>query len=262
LGAEPLGVLLDIDGVLYVGDEPIPGAREALGALRGLGPMRLVTNTTSRCRREVFEHLAELGFEVVLEEVLTPAAMAVRYCRERGFESVSLLVSEALREDLAPLEREGADARTDALILGDLGGGFDAEVLNGAFRKLMDGAELIALQHNRYWRRADGLALDVGAYAAALEYASGRESVVVGKPAREFFRAAMDDMRVERAVMVGDDVEADVGGAIAAGLAGVLVRTGKHREDALEGSGVKPTAIVDSIADVPELVAEMLARQV
>jgi phospholysine phosphohistidine inorganic pyrophosphate phosphatase len=72
----------------------------------------------------------------------------------------------------------------------------------------------------------------------------------------------MDDMRVERAVMVGDDVEADVGGAIAAGLSGVLVRTGKHREDALEASGVKPTAIVDSIADVPELVAEMLARQV
>ena len=260
MGADPLGVLLDIDGVLYVGDEPTPGAREALGALRGLGPMRLVTNTTSRCRRELFEHLAELGFKVALEEVLTPAAMAVRYCRERGFESVALLVSEALREDLAPLEREGAGARTDALILGDLGSGFDAEVLNGAFRQLMDGAELIALQHNRYWRRADGLALDVGAYAAALEYASGRESVVVGKPAREFFRAAMDDMRVERAVMVGDDVEADVGGAIAAGLSGVLVRTGKHREDALEGSGVKPTAIVDSIADVPELVGEMLAR--
>ncbi len=260
MGGDPFGILLDIDGVLYVGDEPIPGAREALGALRQLGAVRLVTNTTSRCRREVFEHLVELRFEVALEEVLTPAAMAVRYCRERGFKSVSLLVSEALREDLAPLERESSGTWTDALILGDLGRGFDADVLNGAFRRLMDGAELIALQHNRYWRRSDGLALDVGAYAAALEYASGRESVVVGKPAREFFHAAMDDMRVERAVMVGDDVEADVGGAMAAGLPGVLVRTGKYREDALEASGVTPTAIADSIADVPELVAEMLAR--
>jgi phospholysine phosphohistidine inorganic pyrophosphate phosphatase len=121
----------------------------------------------------------------------------------------------------------------------------------------MDGAELVALQHNRYWRRADGLALDVGAYATALEYATGREAIVVGKPAREFFMAAVDDMGVERAVMVGDDVEADVGGAMAAGLPGVLVRTGKYRQDALTAR-VTPTAIVDSIKDVPALLTRLL----
>ena len=133
-------------------------------------------------------------------------------------------------------------------------------MLNGAFRQLMDGAELVALQHNRYWRRADGLALDVGAYAAALEYATGREAVVVGKPAQAFFDAAMADMGVDRAVMVGDDVEADVGGALAAGVPGVLVRTGKFREDALAASGVTPTAIADSIADVPGLVGGLRDR--
>jgi HAD superfamily hydrolase (TIGR01458 family) len=259
---EPLGVLLDIDGVLYVGDEPIEGAHEALAVLRRLGAIRLVTNTTSRCRREIFEHLRELGFEVELQEVLTPAAMALRHCRERGFQSVALLVSEGLREDLAPLERhagaEETDAAIDAVILGDLGSGFTADVLNGAFRQLMDGAELVALQHNRYWRRADGLALDVGAYAAALEYATGREAVVVGKPAQAFFHAAMADMGVDRALMVGDDVEADVGGALAAGVPGVLVRTGKFREDALAASGVTPSAIADSIADVPDLVTRVL----
>jgi HAD superfamily hydrolase (TIGR01458 family) len=249
------GVLLDIDGVLYVGDDPIEGARDALGELRRRGPLRLVTNTTSRSRREVFEHLLELGFEVTLEEVLTPAAMAVRHCRERGFESVALLVSEKLREDLAQLDRLQAAGRADAVILGDLGSGFTAEVLNGAFRMLMDGAELVALQHNRYWRRADGLALDVGAYAAALEYATGHEAVVVGKPSPDFYNAAIADMGVRRAVMVGDDVEADVGGALAAGVAGILVRTGKYRDDALAASGVTPTAIADSIADVPALLA-------
>jgi HAD superfamily hydrolase (TIGR01458 family) len=113
----------------------------------------------------------------------------------------------------------------------------------------------VALQHNRYWRRADGLVLDVGAYAAALEYATGHEAVVVGKPSPDFFKAAIADMGVQRAVMVGDDVEADVGGALAAGLAGILVRTGKYRDDALAASGVTPTAIADSIADVPALLA-------
>jgi phospholysine phosphohistidine inorganic pyrophosphate phosphatase len=254
----PFGVLLDIDGVLYVGDEPIEGAHQAVSELRTLSAgLRLMTNTTSRSRRAVREHLLEMGFDVSLEEVLTPAAMAERHCREREYGSVTVLVSEALREDLAALESATPGAHTDAIVLGDLGDGFTPEVLNGVFRALMDGAELVALQHNRYWRRADGLALDVGAYAAALEYASGREAVTVGKPAGAFFLAAMADMGLERGVMVGDDVEADVGGAMAAGLPGVLVRTGKYRQDALTAR-VTPTAIVDSIKDVPRLLARIL----
>ncbi|HEY2215938.1 MAG TPA: hypothetical protein VGH21_00480, partial [Solirubrobacteraceae bacterium] len=164
------GVLLDIDGVLYVGDEPIAGAREALAELRQMpGGVRLVTNTTSRSRSAVVEHLRELGFEASIEDVLTPAAMAVRHCRERGHESVELVVSDGLREDLAELEGSSTDERVDAVVLGDVGERFDSELLNRIFRLLMNGAELVALQHNRYWRRADGLTLDVGAYASALE---------------------------------------------------------------------------------------------
>lgn len=254
----PFGILLDIDGVLYVGDEPIAGAHDALGELRELGAgMRLVTNTTSRSRRQVCEHLDELGFEVAVDEVLTPAAMAVAYCDERGYESVELIVSDGLREDLAQFGEPAAGASVDAVILGDVGARFDSELLNRAFRLIMDGAELVALQHNRYWRRADGLALDVGAYAAALEYATRREAVVVGKPAEAFFQAAVVDMGLNSAVMIGDDVEADVGGAMAAGLPGILVRTGKYRQDALPPE-VTPTAVADSIADVPALLARIL----
>jgi len=257
-GPAQFGVLLDIDGVFYVGDQPIEGAHEALLELRSLSAgIRLITNTTSRSRRAVREHLLAMGFDVALEEVLTPAAMAERYCQERGYGSVRVLVSDGLREDLAALDSAGADGHVEAVVLGDLGDGFTPDVLNAIFRALMDGAELVALQHNRYWRRADGLALDVGAYAAALEYASSREAVTVGKPAREFFLAAIADMGLERAVMVGDDVEADVGGAMSAGLPGVLVRTGKYRRDALK-TRVTPTAIVDSISDVPALLARIL----
>jgi HAD superfamily hydrolase (TIGR01458 family) len=190
----------------------------------------------------------------------------VRHCEERGHSSVELIVSDGLREDLAALgsavesERGGrSDAPVDAVVLGDVGDRFDAQLLNHAFRLMMDGAELIALQHNRYWRRNDGMALDVGAYAAALEYATRSEAVVVGKPSRDFFAAALAEMELEQAVMVGDDVEADVGGAMAAGLAGVLVRTGKFRQDALPQE-VTPTAVTDSIADVPDLLGRILPR--
>lgn len=254
----PFGILLDIDGVLYVGDEPIEGAHEALAELRELGAgMRLVTNTTSRSRRQVWEHLDELGFGVTVEEVLTPAALAVAYCDERGHQSVELIVSDGLREDLVELGVPQAGETVDAVILGDVGRKFDADLLNRAFRLIMDGAELVALQHNRYWRRADGLALDVGAYAAALEYATRREAMVVGKPSEAFFQAAIVDMGLDNAVMIGDDVEADVGGAMAAGLPGILVRTGKYRQDALPPE-VTPTAVADSIADVPALLARIL----
>src|SRR5437660_12392062 len=131
-------VLLDIDGVLHVGEEPIEGAIEALVELRELGAgLRLVTNTTSKSRRQIVEQLQRLGFDVSVNEVLTPAALAVRHCRERGYLSVRLLVGEGLREDLADLVEAPAGATVDAVVLGDLGDGFTAEALNGAFRLLM-----------------------------------------------------------------------------------------------------------------------------
>ena len=125
-------------------------------------------------------------------------------------------------------------------------GRFDAVLLD------LD-ADFVALQKNRYWRTPDGLSLDAGPFVAALEYATGRDAVVVGKPAPGFFAAVLGELGTDprATVMVGDDVESDVGGALRAGLAGVLVRTGKYRADAVAASGIRATATLDSIADVP-----------
>jgi len=251
----PQAVLLDLDGVLYVEDEPVPGAREAVAALRAAGlALRFVTNTTSKPRRLILERLARLGFDAADDELSTPSALAVRRCRERGRTRALLLVRDDVKEDFAGLDEAGADA--DVVIVGDLGEDFGYAVLNRAFARLMDGADLIALQKNRYWMRPDGLALDVGPFVAALEYAARREAYVVGKPSAGFFATILGGLGIgpEDAVMVGDDVETDVGGALGAGLAGILVRTGKFRADALAAAGVEPTAVVDSIADVPALV--------
>ena len=123
---------------------------------------------------------------------------------------MQLLVAEDLREDLAELEEGGGEV--DAVVMGDLGEGFTYEVLNEAFRKVRAGAELIALQKNRYWETAEGLSLDAGPFVAAVEYAADREAVVVGKPSEAFFELALSDLGVKpaAAAMVGDDVEADV----------------------------------------------------
>jgi HAD superfamily hydrolase (TIGR01458 family) len=249
------GLMLDLDGVLYVEEDPVPGAVEAVRRLRERGlALRFVTNTTSRPRREILARLTRLGCEVPADELLTPAALAVHYCRDRGHERVALVMNEAVREDFGALV--AADDDVDAVIVGDCGEAFGYAVLNRAFRQVMDGAELIALQKNRYWRTPDGLSLDVGPFVAALEYATDRDAVVIGKPAPEFFASALAGMGLaaEQVAMVGDDVESDIGGALSAGLAGILVRTGKFRADALRRATRQPTAVVESIADVPALL--------
>jgi HAD superfamily hydrolase (TIGR01458 family) len=254
--ADIRGVLVDLDGVLYVEEEPVAGAREALVRLRGVGvALRFVTNTTSRSRAQTLAKLRRLGFDVDSEELITPALLAVSHCVEQHRRRVLLVMNEEVKEDFAELvEDDGAHAQ--AVIVGDLGEAFGYDVLNRAFRAVIAGADLIALQKNRYWLRADGLSLDVGPFVAALEYATCSEALVVGKPSPAFFELAVAGLGVEpaRAAMVGDDVESDVGGALAAGLAGVLVRTGKYTPDAVNGSGVEPTATIDSIADLPDLL--------
>jgi HAD superfamily hydrolase (TIGR01458 family) len=249
-------VLLDIDGVLYVEDAPIPGAADAVQRLRDAGlELRFVTNTTNRSRAATLARLQSLGFAVGEPELLTPAALAVQLCAQRGHRRVALFAAAELRDDFRDLEIIDADA--DAVIVGDLGEAWDYGALNRAFRLVIGGADLIALQKNRYWRRTDGLALDAGPFVAALEYATERTATVVGKPARAFFEQALVEAgaTATEAVMVGDDIESDIGGALAAGLGAVLVRTGKYRADRVAASAVAPTATVDSIADVPELLA-------
>ena len=251
----PRAVLLDLDGVLYVEDEPVSGASEAVEALRAASlALRFVTNTTAHSRPATLDKLRRLGFELDEDELVTPAALAVSHCLAEEHTRVSLLMTDEVKGDFAALEED--PERPEAVIVGDLGERFDYAALNHAFRHVMAGAELVALQKNRYWRRADGLSLDVGPFVAALEYATGRDAYVVGKPARAFFHEVLRGVGCspEEAAMVGDDVESDVGGALAAGLHGILVRTGKYREEAVRASGISPTATVDSIAEVPEMV--------
>jgi HAD superfamily hydrolase (TIGR01458 family) len=248
-------LLIDLDGVLYVEDERVPGSLEALKRLRDSSlALRFVTNTTAHSRERTLQKLTRLGFSVADDELVTPAGLAVRHCQERGHERVALVMNDEVKRDFAELQETASDA--DAVIVGDLGPAFGYDVLNHAFRQVMDGAELIALQKNRYWLRADGLSLDVGPFVAALEFATGTEAYVVGKPARAFFAEVLADLGATPAAtaMLGDDIESDIGGALHAGLAAILVRTGKYREQPVRESGIEPTVVVDSIADMPSLL--------
>ena len=250
-------LLLDLDGVLYVGDEPVPGSAASIEWLmRQAVPFRFLTNTSSRPREAIADKLTGMGIPAAREQILTPAVVATAWLQRHGIQHPALFVPDATASEFADLDPLPHDAEegAGAVVVGDLGAGWDFATLNRAFRLLMADAQapLIALGLTRFWRAGDGLRLDAGAYVRALEYASGRAAVVLGKPARAFFRAAVDDLGddVRGVAMIGDDIRTDVEGAQQAGLKGVLVRTGKFSPSDLDGD-VSPDAVLESIADLP-----------
>jgi HAD superfamily hydrolase (TIGR01458 family) len=252
-------VLLDIDGVLTVSWEPLPGSVDAVKALRDADlPLVLLTNTTSRTRARIAEQLADAGFPVSADDVLTAAAATAAHLREHHPDARCLLLTSGdIADDLDGVTLVGPDGEPDVVVLGGAGPEFGYEALNGVFAHLQRGAALVAMHRNLYWRTSEGLQLDTGALLLGLEQAAGVEATVVGKPADAFFAAALQavDASAEQAVMVGDDLEADVLGAQAHGIAGVLVRTGKFQESDEDGAdGHRLQHVIDSLADLPGLL--------
>ncbi len=248
------GLVLDLDGTLYDRNGLIAGAASAIAALRGAGvAVCFATNTTRHPRGVLVDRLRRLGVELVPKELLTAPLAAVSWLRERGVQSVALHLAAATEVEFASFDRD--DRSPGAVVVGDLGDDWTFDRLNRAFRQVMAGADLVAVQKNRYWQTADGLTLDAGPFVAALEYATGKDAVVVGKPAAAFFDAAARLLGLRRSemLMVGDDIASDVGGAVEAGMLGALVRTGKFRAADLT-HGVEAPAVIDSVADLPELL--------
>jgi HAD superfamily hydrolase (TIGR01458 family) len=249
-------VLFDIDGVLTVSWQPIPGAGSAVERIRDLGwKAAFVTNTTSTSRRGIAERLEGAGFAVQPDEIFTAPLATATYLRAHHPGARCLLVNSGAIED----DLEGITTATDevqVVVTGGAGPDIGYEVLNRAYRALVEGAPLVAMHRNFNWETADGLQLDMGVFIAGLEQATGTEATVVGKPSGAYFEAVLAHLDVVAgdAVMVGDDIEADIGGAQAVGIRGVLVRTGKFRPDTLRASAVNPDDVIDSVSDLPDLL--------
>ena len=248
------GVLLDLSGVLYVGDAALPGAAQALDRLRGTGlPIRFVTNVTRKPFGEILEQLHAMDFEIAPDELLTAPRAARAYITSRELRPY-LLIHPALEEEFADLDTE----LPNAVLLGDAEDRFDYAHLNRAFRVLMEGGPLLAMGNNHYFQDRDGLSLDIGPFVAALEYATDRTAVILGKPSAAFYTVAVDSLgcNAGHAIMVGDDALADVEGALAAGLQGILVRTGKYRpgdEDKIGEPGAH--AVADFVAATEHILS-------
>lgn len=245
--------LMDLDGVLYVGRSPVPGARECLERMEELGyRFRFVSNSTRRCRASVAKRLLDMGYRITPEHIFTPSIAAIDRILRSGKRRCYLISIGDVHRDFEDAGIVLDEDDVDFVVIGDAGSNFTFERLNIAFNHVLNGADMMALEMDRYWRDSDGLVLSAGPFVAALEYATGKKAELLGKPSPELFNMALWDMGVnpQDAAMIGDDIVTDVGGAQRIGMRGILVRTGKYRPEHVESSGVKPDCVLDSITDL------------
>jgi HAD superfamily hydrolase (TIGR01458 family) len=253
-------VLLDIDGVLTTSWQPLVGAVETMGWLKDKGiDFRLLTNSSSKTRREIAKLLDECSMPVDESQILTAVTSATRYLKERGWQPNCLVLNQGdITDDLEGIAISDAGS-ADVVLLGGAGPALDYSDFEAVFTLALQGIPVVALHRNLRYRTADGLALDMGAFIVGLEAAAGTEIPVVGKPAPAFFHVALDQLGREAAdvVVVGDDIEADVFGAQGVGAIGVLVKTGKFHPSDLEGKRGQPDHVIRDVGQLPVLFEQM-----
>ena len=250
------GLLLDLDGTVYQEGAP-SRVRPRLSRSCGGAACRSASPRTppAGLAPALAERLRSMGIPAETEEILSAPAAAGRWLRDRGVRRAQLLLARETWVDLPGIEPD--DDAPEAIVVGDLGEAWTFSLLNQAFRHLMKGAELLAIQRNRYWHTDGGLSLDAGPFIAALEYGSGKTATLVGKPSPAFFEAAARELGVprEQIAVVGDDLESDVAGARQSGMLGVAVRTGKYRPQDEDRAQAAADVVLDSIADLPSRLA-------
>uniref|UniRef100_A0A0A9YF17 Phospholysine phosphohistidine inorganic pyrophosphate phosphatase n=1 Tax=Lygus hesperus TaxID=30085 RepID=A0A0A9YF17_LYGHE len=248
------GLLIDISGVLKDGDVVIDGSVAAIEKLQSAKfPFRVVTNETLKPRKTILSTLSMLGYNIEEKILFSPVPAAVEILKRENLRP-HLLVHPRMVPEF-----EGVDFNNpNCVVMADAYEHFTFENMNECFRKLMamENPVFFSLGIGKYYMDDDGMALDVGGFAKCLEYATGVSPRIVGKPSREYFHTAVNDMNLncDQVMMIGDDVEHDVGGAQAAGLKGALVRTGKFTKKDENHPKVKPDLIVNNLAHAVDLL--------
>ncbi len=264
-------LLLDLDGVIVVAGEAVPGAPEAIATLEKRGfPYRIVTNTSAVSRATLARWSGKIGAPIPAARFQSAlSASAAWTARQFPGAPLYVLASEDAQGEFAGqrlLTHEEAGLRgatVAAVVIGDSPEEVTFDNMNRAFRLVRGGAVLVGMHQNPWWLTPEGPTLDSGAFVAGLEFATETRARIVGKPHPEFFSVAIADLRrdvgrdLARAdiAMVGDDVRTDVRAAQRVGLRGILVLSGKHgsadvEAAAAERGGRRPDAIAPDLATV------------
>ena len=249
------GLLIDLEGVLYSDNKLIPGSIEAIKEFRKNNlKLRFLTNTTTTPRNLIFNKLQDFGFNIKEEEIFTPIIATKNYLRDNRVKKIALVTNVEIIEEFN--DYEITQKNPEAVIMGDIYKNFKWDILDRIFKLVyLQNAALIALHQNKYSMRDGEVSLDLGPFVKAIEYSSGKKSILMGKPEKNFFELAVKDLNIsnDNILMIGDDISSDIEGSINANLKAIQVKTGKFQEKDLKYP-TQPNYRLNSITELPKLL--------
>jgi NagD protein len=249
-------LLIDIDGVLRIEGKPIEGAIETIEYLKENGiPFLFVSNGTRNSRDSVAKELADMGFNITGDAIFTAPLATAGYINSKKEGARIFMIAEGDTE--RDFEKEGIkvtrkEEPVDFVVLG-YDRRYTYDTVSIAFRQILSGSGFIAMNIDKNFVRADGFFPAGGLLVKGLEFCTGKEATVIGKPNKTFFDMAMKVVgsTPDKTVMIGDLLEGDIIGAKKAGLEAIMVRTGSYDEGDVKASAIKPDMTLDSIRDLP-----------
>jgi len=246
------GLLIDLEGVLYNDNQLIPGSIDVIKELKRVGlKLRFLTNTTTAPRKKILEKLLNFGFDIEEKEIFTPIIATKNYLRDNTVKKISLVTNIEVIEEFRDYEITQKDP--EAIIMGDIYKNFNWEILDRIFKLVyLNNAALIALHQNKYCMRDGNVSLDLGPFVKAIEYASNKKSILMGKPEKNFFDMAIKDMEISKdsVLMIGDDIISDIKGAKDFGIKAIQVKTGKFQQEDSTNKFTQPDERINSIMDL------------
>lgn len=250
-------VLIDLDGVLRIGKKPAEGLQDFLEYLyESERPAGVISNVTLSNAEMVKVFFKDLGIDFRLP-LMTSADATYQYVKN-NYNSTAVFCSEPVLSMFADIQQK---QNPEAVVVGDLGKAWDFETINNIFKLVLAGADLIAMQKNRYWKTPeDGLLIDAGAFVTGIEYSTQKKSVLVGKPSPIYFKSGLEMLGLPEGadfIMLGDDLESDIAGANNLGAESILIYTGKTSYPFKPDLKEKPTYEAKDLYAVIELLKKL-----
>lgn len=252
------GVILDLDGTVYLGNQQVPGAAEFVGLLDQLGLRYLfVTNRSNRKPDDVAEHLREYGIPCEVDHVLTSSQATVQYLKNG---SAYVIGEEGLTSELAKAGFTITDQAPDYVVV-SLDRQFNYDKLRTACSLIADGATFVATNPDKSLKVESGLMPGTGSIVAAVEAASGKQPLVIGKPERLIMDMSLSrlGLAADEVIAIGDNVLTDIPAGARAGIRTVLLLTGVSGRADIDGAPCQPDWVLDDYAGLTTLIRELAA---
>jgi HAD superfamily hydrolase (TIGR01458 family) len=248
------GVIIDLEGTLIDGNEPLPGSIDFINTLSAKNiPFNIITNRVSKTPLQMAEMINGMGFSVSNQQIVNPFIVLNKYLQKHSIRSFYFVGPEYLEKQI---EMNNVYCNNpEYVILCDFEYiNCDYHLLNKIYNYIINGSEIIATSYSNYYYRNNEYRLDTGSFTKMYEMLSGKEAILMGKPSKEIFDCALKQMNVNKdeAIIIGDDILTDIDGGNKGGIKTVLVKTGKYKNG--DEDKIKPNKIVNRINEIMEYI--------